>query len=533
MLLLPACSTGAGGDPRGGDVVLDAEPVGADSVAFYFAPGSDRSDARDAARDAMDAAGLKIDELSTRVNDDDSVLRVRAETEIDTRLRRFEHAVPKQVLSSVWRDGSLFLDIPAAARLSSSGRVIEWNPLELTYEVPPNERATFAYSMAHLVSLIGGLLLVLVGARLATAAYVARVRRTDEEAVDKAHKLQRLMFVSMLLLPLVLFAGIIFSGFMFVPEVLLGELWPSAPEGVLRATVIVTLMLVVVGAIFAVALPIQPYYRELRGIEQTQKESRRRLLRGLAVGLAFPLVWIVGLNLLDHVVSGWPRAALMVVLFLVILSVTPMLVATAFGRADLDPQLRERLLTFTRSHGVKVRDIRAIKGRTEKHANALVAGVIPPFKYIFITDYLVEQLDDEELMAIVAHEVGHAKKRHLLIKLVVPFLSIAAMVGLIALLGALDVLGDGALIPLLVALPLVMVGSVFLVQGVVGLRLEHSADDFAKETVGLEPTISALEKLAEANMAKRDTGRVFNLLAQHPSIEKRVERLRDERGQAA
>lgn len=61
------------------------------------------------------------------------------------------------------------------------------------------------------------------------------------------------------------------------------------------------------------------------------------------------------------------------------------------------------------------------------------------------------------------------------------------------------------------------------------LRLERRADDFAVSIVGADATINALEKIAQVNMVPRRTGRVWNILTRHPSVEERVDRIKSRR----
>jgi len=43
-----------------------------------------------------------------------------------------------------------------------------------------------------------------------------------------------------------------------------------------------------------------------------------------------------------------------------------------------------------------------------------IMGIVPRYRYILVTDSLLETLSLEELKAVLAHEMGHAKYRHLL-----------------------------------------------------------------------------------------------------------------------
>ncbi len=72
---------------------------------------------------------------------------------------------------------------------------------------------------------------------------------------------------------------------------------------------------------------------------------------------------------------------------------------------------------------------------------------------------------------------------------------------------------------------MLLVGSMLLVHGTLGIRLEHRADDYAASTVGADALRRSLEKLAELNMLQRRTGWLWNTLQQHPGLNSRMERL--------
>jgi len=56
-------------------------------------------------------------------------------------------------------------------------------------------------------------------------------------------------------------------------------------------------------------------------------------------------------------------------------------------------------------------------------------------------------------------------------------------------------------------------------------RNEFKADEFAAKICGKEVTIRALKKLAEVNLIPEKTGKWFDVLSMHPSIEERIKRL--------
>lgn len=66
--------------------------------------------------------------------------------------------------------------------------------------------------------------------------------------------------------------------------------------------------------------------------------------------------------------------------------------------------------------------------------NAMVLGFLPPTRAILLTDLLVESLDDTQIRGVMAHEVGHIRRRHL------PWLAVVVVVTLGLTTAAADLL---------------------------------------------------------------------------------------------
>jgi len=75
--------------------------------------------------------------------------------------------------------------------------------------------------------------------------------------------------------------------------------------------------------------------------------------------------------------------------------------------------LRESLEQLCQTHGVKVR--RLLLWRTYGTLiNAAVMGLIAPIRYIMLTDALLENMPQRQVEAVMAHEVAHVRRRHLI-----------------------------------------------------------------------------------------------------------------------
>jgi STE24 endopeptidase len=194
---------------------------------------------------------------------------------------------------------------------------------------------------------------------------------------------------------------------------------------------------------------------------------------------------------------------------------------------------RARLAALADEVGVSVHDFRALRGRSQKVANAAQFGVFPGLRYVIVTDYLLDQLSPDELDAVVAHELAHARQHHVLLKIGA---GLGVWAGLEALaFGLAQAVGSRSAaawiaLPLLIAVPLALV----TVQGLFGVRLEKQADDIAAETVGPRELAGALRHIGDLNHTQHHNSSAWSVVTQHPGLDERIGRLSDwPRGDAA
>lgn len=170
--------------------------------------------------------------------------------------------------------------------------------------------------------------------------------------------------------------------------------------------------------------------------------------------------------------------------------------------------------------GVGIDHVRVLKLGETRVANALVAGLWPRLQRIYITDHMLQTFSVAEIRAILAHEVGHIRHRHLWWYLGFALGGVFVIPRLVDSLGQIDLLGD-SLWPVVIALGLYWgVMFKFLLR-----RFERQADRFAVAATGDVATFrSALERLAEVNdMVKRYSK--WDIFQTHPPIAERVKAL--------
>jgi STE24 endopeptidase len=267
----------------------------------------------------------------------------------------------------------------------------------------------------------------------------------------------------------------------------------------------------------------------IRGLPSQTGGTGQRQARILVAAVAPQLIWVM-LFLTLHDLHGTAEVAVLPVWIAYLVAIVvfwPALVVAVLRTKALDSALRQRLFRFAGEHQVRIRDIRCLDTGPEQAANAVMIGLVPRFRYVLLTDRLLRELEPDELEAVLAHELGHAKKHHLLIKFGAMLVVWLPAGGVLAAAAALGGHRSAVLIAAGMVLWVILVmASVVVVQGVIGVRLERSADDYASATSSAGALRRGLEKLAAANAMKRRTGRAWNLLTQHPGMDQRIERLR-------
>ncbi len=349
---------------------------------------------------------------------------------------------------------------------------------------------------------------------------VRRIEQSDLDRSEKVHRVQKLLVAASfgtMVIFLVVGAGAGAAG---------GAV-RHHPDADKAAVLVALLGAVVVGLVTMVGVLRTPRkaLARVRDVPLRAPDRRRAVIAALVGGLCYAALLIGGMALVPrhgegHVIGR--MVVYVVALFLLSALVLP-LVIVRFRSTALTGETRTRLDALAARIGVHVRDFRVIKGRGQKVANAAQMGVLPGLRYVLLTDYLLDELEPHQLEAVVAHELGHARRHHVLVKL-------GAVVGVwIALEALLLALGRGSgaatallTLPVFIAFPF----GILLVQGLVGVRLETAADDIAAHEVGAQPLVEALEHIGQLNDTKRDTSRRWALITQHPGLQTRLDHLR-------
>ncbi|NIO07140.1 MAG: M48 family metalloprotease [Deltaproteobacteria bacterium] len=141
-------------------------------------------------------------------------------------------------------------------------------------------------------------------------------------------------------------------------------------------------------------------------------------LKGLVIGLIIGIPFLYGvLWLMKRSGSYWWLWAFFFIFGfqVLILLVYPTIIAPLFNKFEpLEKgELRERITTLAEQVGLKTSGIFTMDGsKRSGHSNAYFTG-IGKAKRIVLFDTLLKQLTGEQLLAVLAHEMGHYKMKHI------------------------------------------------------------------------------------------------------------------------
>lgn len=308
--------------------------------------------------------------------------------------------------------------------------------------------------------------------------------------------------------------------------------------------------LVAVGMVLSLpGMPLE-WYDQFRLEERfgfntsTQKIWWTDRLKGLLLGIVigYPLIILI-LKLVEWLGNAWWIWAWAAVLAfqMVMMVVAPILILPLFNKLEPLPEgsLRERLFALAERTGFQARDIQVMDGsKRSRHSNAFFTG-LGRFRRIVLFDTLIEQLDALELEAVLAHEIGHYKRKH------IPKMLAWSAASLLGGFFALSVLAredwfyqsfgfaPGQMAPVLLLFG--MISGVFVFWfSPLGNRwsrkFEYEADAYAANAVRQpQPLIGALRKLNEKNLSNLTPHPYYSTFYySHPTLVERTKRLQSE-----
>jgi STE24 endopeptidase len=311
------------------------------------------------------------------------------------------------------------------------------------------------------------------------------------------------------------------------------------------ALIISTLLL-----ISATEIPIS-YYRTFV-IEQqfgfnkmTPRMYLADLIKRAALGMVFGIPLLLGvLWLMDRMGTNWWLFAWLAWMGfnLVVLAIYPTWIAPLFNKFTPleDAPLRARIEQLMRKCGFRSSGLFVMDGsRRSNHGNAYFTGFGKTKRIVFF-DTLLSRLDVPEIEAVLAHELGHFKRRHVIKRIVWSFAMSLVFLWILGYLMQQDWFYQGLGVSVssvpstamaLLLFFLVMPVFTFLFQPVASLysrKHEFEADEYAARNASATDLVHALVKLYKDNAATLTPDPLHSAFYDsHPPAATRIARLQN------
>jgi len=198
--------------------------------------------------------------------------------------------------------------------------------------------------------------------------------------------------------------------------------------------------------------------------------------------------------------------------------------------------LRDAISKYAQTVGFNLDKIFVIDGsKRSTKANAYFSG-FGSEKRVTLYDTLINDLEEEEIVAVLAHEVGHYKKKHIIFNLTASLILTGITLYILSLLISNPLLSQA----LGVARPSFHIGLIAFgilyspISTITGLimnwfsrKFEYQADDYAKNTYKAEPLITSLKKLSKNSLSNLTPHPVYAFIHySHPTLLERFKNLR-------
>ncbi|MGL1889124.1 MAG: M48 family metallopeptidase [Reichenbachiella sp.] len=198
-----------------------------------------------------------------------------------------------------------------------------------------------------------------------------------------------------------------------------------------------------------------------------------------------------------------------------------------------DGSLKDAITKYSEGVQFPLNNIFVIDGsKRSSKGNAFFSG-LGKKKKVVLYDTLIDNHTDEELVGVLAHEVGHFKKKHIIYSMVLGILQTGVMLWLLsslifshevsqALGGSntsihLNVLAFGVLFS-----PISMI--IGILMNMFSRKNEYEADEYAVRTFAKEPLITALKKLTSDSLGNLTPHPWYVFVNySHPSLEQRMD----------
>lgn len=197
--------------------------------------------------------------------------------------------------------------------------------------------------------------------------------------------------------------------------------------------------------------------------------------------------------------------------------------------------LRDKISDYARSVGFSLNKIFVIDGsKRSTKANAYFSG-FGSEKRVTLFDTLINDLEEDEIVSVLAHEVGHYKKKHIIFNLIASILLTGLTLFILSIFVSKPILSEA----LGVSIPSFHIGLIAFgllyspISEITGLvmnhfsrKFEYQADNYAKNTYKAEPLINGLKKLSKNSLSNLTPHKAYVFMHySHPTLLQRIRSL--------
>ncbi|TBV26114.1 M48 family peptidase [Meridianimaribacter sp. CL38] len=200
-----------------------------------------------------------------------------------------------------------------------------------------------------------------------------------------------------------------------------------------------------------------------------------------------------------------------------------------------ESSLRYKISEYAQSVGFNLEKIFVIDGsKRSTKANAYFSG-FGNEKRVTLYDTLINDLEEEEIVAVLAHEVGHYKRKHIIYNLVASVLLTGLTLYVLSIFITNPLLSNALGVSThSFHVGLVAFGLLYapiseitgLVMNWLSRKFEYQADDYAKNTYKAQPLITALKKLNKNSLSNLTPHKAYVFVHySHPTLLQRMRNL--------
>ncbi len=198
--------------------------------------------------------------------------------------------------------------------------------------------------------------------------------------------------------------------------------------------------------------------------------------------------------------------------------------------------LRDKIAAYTATVGFKLNKIFVIDGsKRSTKANAYFSG-FGSEKRVTLYDTLIKDLDEEEIVAVLAHEIGHYKRKHIIFNLLASISLTGFTLYILSILVSNPLLSNALGVEIAsFHIGLIAFGLLYspiseitsLIMNILSRKFEYQADNYAKNTYASEPLISSLKKLSKNSLSNLTPHPAYVFMHySHPTLQERIKNLR-------